>query len=111
MKTKTRSVKKYRRQTVKKHKISNEAQTILNDYSSKFTITKILYGKKAIDATIKSIFPNDIDAGKEWAKQFSKKQQNTAVAFYVNKSDKIIIIKLIMGSGNDLEVVGHKFTV
>ena len=87
--------------------ISNEAQTILNDYRSTFTITKILYGKKAVDATIKSIFPTNQDAGKEWAKQFSKKLQNSAVAFYA-KRGKETIIKLVMGSGKDLQVIGHQ---
>jgi hypothetical protein len=104
---KTRSAKKYTRQTLKKHKISNEAQAILNDYRSTFTITRILHGKKAIDAAIKSIFPTNQDEGKEWAKQFSKKLQNSAVAFYA-KSNKKTIIKLIMGSGKDLQVIGHQ---
>jgi hypothetical protein len=107
-----KSLKKTRK--IKSKKMSNTAQNILNEYKSdpKIKIHKVITGIEAFNTAKEMMFPNDLEEGKKWAQTIPQsKKENAFVFIYSRKLRKNleIVLKLIMGSGDDGSVLGQKW--
>lgn len=104
-----RQTKYFKNKTVKRTKLSPNAKKVVDQYRQKYTISKILYGKKAFDAAVQFLFPNSPQEAEKWGSQFSTSKRSSSVFFIAkNKSGSVVVMKLIMGRGNDLSVIGEK---
>jgi hypothetical protein len=104
-----RQTKYLKNKTVKRTKLSPDAKKVVDQYRQKYTISKILYGKNAFDAAAHILFPNSSQEAKKWGSLFSTSKRNSSVFFIAKKKGGSgIVMKLIMGRGNDLSVIGEK---
>jgi hypothetical protein len=104
-----RRTRHIKNKTVKRTKISPGAKKLVDQYRQKYTISKILYGKKAFDAAAQILFPNSPQEAEKWGSQFSSSKKSSSVFFIAKKKrGSGTVMKLIMGRGNDLSIIGEK---